>query len=97
MSSVICPTAGAGEAAVRNAAKRGWVVIHKDRCTGCWLCVIACPLRLLEPSEHASEAGRRTVRFKGGACRADGRCRRACPEKAAITIHRDEPSAQAAR
>ena len=77
--------------------KRGWVVIHEDRCTGCWLCVVACPLRLLAPSERTSETARRTVEFKGGACRADGRCRRACPEEAAITVHRGDPIGQAAR
>lgn len=42
---------------------KGWVTIHEEECKGCTMCLVVCPARCLEVSEHlnmrALEAGMR--------------------------------------
>lgn len=69
----------------------GWVTIDQEKCTGCGMCVVVCPVGGIVASGSTNTSGYPTVRFAGEACRADRLCLRACPEMGTIQVyHRTE-------
>jgi 2-oxoglutarate ferredoxin oxidoreductase subunit delta len=38
-------------------AKKGRVEIDRELCKGCYLCVRACPVKVLEPDKEANSTG----------------------------------------
>ncbi|OGX45383.1 MAG: hypothetical protein A3G38_01380 [Omnitrophica WOR_2 bacterium RIFCSPLOWO2_12_FULL_51_8] len=57
------------------------VVIDKDRCKGCLLCVSFCPQGSLSGGEKLNRSGARPARFKKGAsCVGCAMCALICPE-----------------
>lgn len=57
------------------------VRIKKDRCKGCGLCVLYCPVKHLEMSEDLNCRGVPYAREKeGSACTGCGLCFMICPE-----------------
>jgi 2-oxoglutarate ferredoxin oxidoreductase subunit delta len=58
---------------------RGTVVIAKDRCKGCELCVPACPVNVLTMSKDINEIGFRYPLLSAG-CTGCTACQQVCPD-----------------
>ena len=64
--------------------------IEPDLCKGCSLCVETCPRDCLELGSDINTLGYQYARFVNQTCTACGMCFYACPEPAAITVHKKE-------
>ena len=60
------------------------IKINKDRCKGCYLCVVNCPNNLIKVSPELSAKGIKSVYFSGG-CTGCSMCAVICPDYA-ITV-----------
>jgi 2-oxoglutarate ferredoxin oxidoreductase subunit delta len=60
-------------------ASRGTVVIAKDRCKGCELCIPACPPEVLQMSLEANAIGFAYPELSPG-CTGCGACLLVCPD-----------------
>lgn len=61
--------------------KRGKVVINRERCKGCYLCVRACPFGVLEADTGMNSGGVHPVLdAHGEKCTACASCYRVCPD-----------------
>jgi 2-oxoglutarate ferredoxin oxidoreductase subunit delta len=66
----------------------GKIVIDKERCKGCQLCISACPKKLIVLSEDFNEMGYHFVLFDGSEeCTGCTMCGRICPDMA-IEVYR---------
>jgi 2-oxoglutarate ferredoxin oxidoreductase subunit delta len=68
-------------------ARRGRIVIDRDLCKGCLLCVRACPLKILEQDPLPNDSGSypaKAARPEG--CIACGNCWEVCPD-VCITLY----------
>jgi 2-oxoglutarate ferredoxin oxidoreductase subunit delta len=67
--------------------KRGKVTIDTERCKGCYLCVRACPFKVLEASTAMHTSGVYTASFAHPEkCTACASCYQMCPDSA-ITVY----------
>ena len=66
------------------------VEIRINECKGCYLCVEACPKKVLAPSGKLNIKGYDYVQYKGEGCIGCGMCFYACPEPGAITVYKKE-------
>ena len=63
------------------------IKINKDRCKGCYLCVVNCPNGLIKVAGEMSAKGVRPAIFMGGKCTGCGMCAVICPD-CGITVYR---------
>ena len=63
-------------------ARKGKVVIDRDLCKGCYLCIRACPVKALERDTETNSTGTYPSRPAqgGGSCIACGNCFEVCPD-----------------
>ena len=62
-------------------AKRGKVTIDRERCKGCYLCVRACPVKVLEADTRFNSTGTYPSFAKyAEKCIACGSCYLVCPD-----------------
>ena len=72
-------------------ARKGRVVIDRERCKGCYLCVRACPMKVLEKDLELNSTGTHPAKVAGaepqspdqqsaGRCIACGSCYQVCPD-----------------
>jgi len=62
-------------------AKKGKIIINREFCKGCYLCVRACPVKILEKDTEMNSAGTHPVRtVNGDKCIACGNCYEVCPD-----------------
>ncbi len=68
----------------------GRIVIDKEECKGCYICVNACPKGLLKKSETRNEHGDYPVEFVGdeGSCIGCAMCAQSCPDVAIKEVYR---------
>jgi 2-oxoglutarate ferredoxin oxidoreductase subunit delta len=62
-------------------ARKGKVIIDREQCKGCYLCIIACPMKVLEKGTEPNSTG--TYPSKPAAldkCIACGNCFEVCPD-----------------
>ena len=64
------------------------VEIRNNECKGCYLCVAACPKKVLEASGCFNTQGYNYVKYKGEGCIGCAICFYSCPEPGAITVHK---------
>ena len=82
-----CPDAPCIEACMTNAmrrdAKSGQVIHDKDRCVGCWMCVMVCPFGVIKP-----DVAKKKVASKCDLCLERGfpACVENCPNEAIILL-----------
>jgi len=62
-------------------------VIHKNQCKGCRMCIMDCPINILELSEDLNKNGYQYAKYTGGECNGCGNCYYSCPEPLAIEVH----------
>jgi 2-oxoglutarate ferredoxin oxidoreductase subunit delta len=61
--------------------RRGTVVIDKELCKGCYLCIRACPTKVLEKDEEPNSTGTHPSRaVHAEKCIACGNCYEVCPD-----------------
>jgi len=63
-------------------ARKGRVAIDRELCKGCYLCISACPVKVLEKDTHLNSSGSYPVKPTGEstACIACGNCYEVCPD-----------------
>jgi 2-oxoglutarate ferredoxin oxidoreductase subunit delta len=63
-------------------ARKGKVVIQKDLCKGCYLCIRACPLKLLVKDTEVNSTGTYSAKIADpdGKCIACGSCFEMCAD-----------------
>jgi 2-oxoglutarate ferredoxin oxidoreductase subunit delta len=71
---------------------RGFIVVNREECKGCGLCISVCPAGCLFFAPDFNHQGYHPVAYAGDGCRADGLCFYACPEPGALTVVRLEES-----
>ncbi len=64
----------------------GRVVVNKEKCAGCWMCIMVCPVGAIQPDKTNS-----TVASKCDLCVERGTpvCVERCPNKALVYEDRD--------
>ncbi|HHT9154209.1 MAG: 4Fe-4S binding protein [Planctomycetes bacterium] len=67
----------------------GRIVIDRERCNGCELCIITCPYKLISLSREINTKGYHTACFNGEEerCTGDAMCAEMCPQ-VAIKVYR---------
>jgi len=64
-------------------ARKGKVVIDRELCKGCYLCIRACPLKVLETDTELNASGVYPVKaVQQEKCIACGNCYEVCPDVA---------------
>ena len=63
-------------------ARKGKVVINRELCKGCYLCIKACPVKALEKDDELNSTGTHPTKPSGdeGKCIACGSCYEVCPD-----------------
>jgi 2-oxoglutarate ferredoxin oxidoreductase subunit delta len=56
------------------------IKIDKDRCKGCYLCVVNCPNGLIKIAKDMNIKGVKPAVFSGGKCTGCGMCAVICPD-----------------
>ena len=62
-----------------NTISAGTVVIARDRCKGCELCIPACPPQVLSMSREQNSIGFRYPLLRAG-CTGCAVCQKVCPD-----------------
>ncbi len=79
-----------------TTVSRGTVVIDRERCKGCTLCIPACPPRVLEMGTTPNGMGVPTPELLPG-CTGCGACLLVCPDFCFEVFRYDEPVAHPAK
>lgn len=66
----------------------GKIIIDKERCKGCTLCVTVCPNNVISISEKANSKGYFPSQSTGANCTGCANCAVVCPD-CAIEVYRD--------
>ena len=65
-------------------ARKGKVVINRELCKGCYLCIRACPVKVLEKDTEQNSTGtypaKPAEQEKAEKCIACGNCYEICPD-----------------
>ena len=62
-------------------AKKGKIIIDRELCKGCCLCVRACPVKILEMDTELNTSGSYPVKtVNSEKCIACGNCYEVCPD-----------------
>ena len=75
-----------------TVTSRGTVVIDRERCKGCTLCIPACPPGVLQMSEQRNQSGLPYPELVAG-CTGCGACLWVCPDFCFEVYRYDEPVA----
>ena len=65
--------------------RKGYIIIDRERCKGCYLCIDSCPNRLIQISNILNAQGYYPVEFshdgeKSKGCNACATCATVCPD-----------------
>ncbi len=65
-----------------------YIVIDKDRCKACYLCINECPKNLLKIGGELNNLGERVVESAGEGCTGCAMCAMRCPDMAITEVYR---------
>ena len=67
-----------------------YIKIEQDKCKSCYLCIDACPLKLIKKSEIIGKTGEYIVEFKDdeNKCTACATCAMTCPDIAITGVYK---------
>ena len=73
--------------------RKGRIIINRELCKGCYLCIEACPSEVISISNKLNQQGYYPVEFKennkkGKSCVACAMCATICPD-VAIEVYRE--------
>ena len=73
--------------------RSGTIIIDRERCKGCYLCMEVCPNKRIFISDRLNQQGYYPAEFKenikgGRSCNACAMCATVCPD-IAIEVYRD--------
>ena len=63
------------------------IKIDRQRCKGCYLCVVNCPNGLVKVDKKINSKGIKPAVFSGGKCSGCAMCAMVCPE-CGIVVYR---------
>ena len=65
-----------------------YIVIDKNKCKSCYLCIEACPFKLIQKSEVIGKTGESVVEFKDetNKCIGCASCAKNCPDIAITEV-----------
>ncbi len=63
-----------------------YVIVHRELCKACGLCIASCPRKVLERGEVINSQGYPATRYTGDGCIGCATCFYVCPEPGAITV-----------
>ena len=68
----------------------GHIIIDKDRCKACYLCINECPKELLQIGEELNSLGAKVVEFNDpqNSCIGCAMCATRCPDMAIVEVNR---------
>ncbi len=67
----------------------GRIVLNRDRCKACYICVDSCPKKVLEVDEEVNILGYYPAKFNGNEnCSGCAVCARVCPDMAIEKVFR---------
>ena len=62
-------------------ARKGKVIIDRDLCKACYLCILACPVKALDKDSSLNSTGSYPVKLSlAEKCIACGNCYEVCPD-----------------
>ncbi len=77
-------------AEARKGARKGTIVVDKERCKGCGVCVASCPFGVLELSVEVNSKGYPVARMANpDACTGCASCAVICPDSV-IAVYRQK-------
>lgn len=63
------------------------ITIDKSKCKSCYLCIEACPKKLIKKSNETGKTGEAIVEFiDNGKCIACASCAMTCPDIAIVSV-----------
>lgn len=69
---------------------KGTIVVDVERCKGCEVCVVACPMDVLSLADEVNAKGYHYSRMKNpDACTGCASCALVCPDSV-ITVYREK-------
>ncbi|MDR0583022.1 MAG: 4Fe-4S dicluster domain-containing protein [Treponema sp.] len=75
-------------------AKRGRVEIDRELCKGCFLCIRACPMKVLEADAEPNSSGSYPSKaVRAEKCIACGNCYEVCPDVCIVVFELVEADA----
>lgn len=66
------------------------IIIDKNKCKACFLCMEECPKKLIKISNETNNLGNRVVEFSDtkGECLGCAMCAKRCPDLAITEVYR---------
>ena len=68
------------------------IIIREERCKGCLLCTLVCPVDMLEQSDSPNRQGYKVIKVKNqdmSVCKGCGFCAEICPDEV-FTVYRSK-------
>mgnify|MGYP004668669811 CR=1 FL=1 len=80
-----------GEDIICRGEKMSYSEIDNNKCKSCYLCIFACPNKLIKKSETLGKSGEQLVEFsdKEKKCTACRMCAMSCPDNAIIGVYKE--------
>ena len=74
------------------AKMKGTIVVDTERCKGCELCAVACPLHIISMAEKVNYKGYHFAQQTGEGCTGCTSCAIVCPD-GCISVYRRKEEA----
>ncbi len=68
---------------------KGSIIVNKERCKGCDICVSACPFKVLQLSNMVNSKGYHYTQMVNDLCTGCASCAVMCPDSC-ITVYRQK-------